>query len=131
MASLLKEIFIWWDGNTWGNRWTIWRLGRFVGRDEFGNTYYEQKRGVGPLGRPRRWVVYAESAEPSRVPPGWHGWLHYKVDAPPAPDYRPRPWQKPHVPNLTGTPAAYRPPGSIISNVEAKPARGYKPWRPD
>lgn len=131
MGSLLKEIFIWWDGNTWGNRWTIWRLGRFVGRDELGNTYYEQKRGVGPLGRPRRWVVYAASAEPSRVPPGWHGWLHYKVDSPPAADYRPRPWQKPHLPNLTGTAAAYRPPGSIVSNVETKPARDYKPWRPD
>ena len=130
--GIFREIFSWWDGNTWGNRWTIWRLGRYVGRDEFGNRYYEQRRGVGPLGKPRRWVTYARGAEPSQVPPGWHGWLHYKDDTPPAEEsYHPRPWQKPHVENLTGTPGAYRPPGSIVAGTEPRRPRDYQPWRPD
>src|SRR5262245_16297459 len=48
--GILSEIFSWWGGNTWGTRLTIWHQGRFVGRDEFGNRYYIQKKGVGPLG---------------------------------------------------------------------------------
>ena len=50
--GLFSEIFSWWGGNTWGTRLTIWRQGRLVGKDEFGNRYYEQKKGVGPLGAP-------------------------------------------------------------------------------
>ena len=34
-------------------------------------------------------------------------------------NYVPREWQKPHQPNLTGTPAAYRPKGSILSKRTA------------
>src|SRR5262249_30879008 len=55
-------------GNTGATRLTIFRQGRFVGKDDFGNTYYEQKKGVGPLGRPRRWVTYTDFAEASKVP---------------------------------------------------------------
>jgi NADH:ubiquinone oxidoreductase subunit len=130
--SILSEIFSWWGGNTWGTRVTIWRQGRLVGSDDFGNRYYVQKRGVGPLGVPRRWVVYKSLAEPSQVPPDWHGWLHYTFDDPPtATQYSPRPWQKPHVMNMTGTAKAYRPSGSILTDVERPRATGdYKPWRP-
>ena len=96
--GIFSEIFSWWDGNTWGTRLTIWRQGRLVGKDEFGNRYYEQKKGVGPLGRPRRWVTYTDFAEASKVPAEWHGWLHYTVDEPPtAQNYHPRPWQRPHL----------------------------------
>ena len=108
------------------------RQGRLVGKDDFGNTYYEQRKGVGPLGRPRRWVTYTDFAEASKVPADWHGWLHYTVDEPPtAQSYQPRPWQRPHLMNMTGTPEAYRPPGSILGRgVRAKATGDYKPWRP-
>lgn len=134
--GILTEIFNWWGGNTWGTRLTIARQGRFVGSDEFGNKYYEQKKGVGPrgpLGRLRRWVTYEDLADPSKVPPDWHGWLHYTVDLPPTEvPYRPRLWQKPHCMNMTGTPRAYRPPGSIAGPGKRPKATGdYKPWRPD
>jgi NADH:ubiquinone oxidoreductase subunit len=130
--SILSEIFVWWGGTTWGTRLTIWRQGRLVGKDEFGNRYYVQGKGVGPLGVPRRWVIYENLAEPSKVPPDWHGWLHYTVEKPPtAESYAPRPWQKPHVPNMTGTGKAYRPPGSILANADRPKATGdYTPWRP-
>ena len=75
MMGFFSEIFCWWGGNTWGTRLTIWRQGRLVGKDEFGNRYYEQKKGVGPLGRPRRWVTYRDVAEASKVPAGWRNRL--------------------------------------------------------
>lgn len=131
--GLFREIFAWWTGNTWGNRWMIWRHGRKVGEDELGNRYYVQKRGVGPLGVPRRWVVYKDLAEASKVPPGWHGWLHHTLDQPPSEAGRSdREWQKPHRPNFTGTAEAYRPPGSLLASGKRPPAGGdYEPWRPE
>lgn len=131
--SILSEIFSWWGGNTWGTRSTIWWQGRLVGKDEFGNRYYIQKKGVGPLGVPRRWVIYTDLAEPSKVPPEWHAWLHYTVDTPPTGEaYTPKPWQKPHKMNMTGTPQAYRPAGSILTAAERPRATGdYKAWKPE
>src|SRR5262249_14892527 len=81
--SIFMEIFSWWVGTSWSNRiYTAFR-GKLVGSDSGGNRYYVQSRGVGPLGVPRRWVIYKDLAEASQVPPDWHGWLHYMVDIPP------------------------------------------------
>ncbi len=133
--GIFSEIFSWWGGNTWSNRIYTRLRGRHVGTDEFGNRYYVQSKGIGPVGVPRRWVIYKNGAEASQIPPDWHGWMHYTVDTPPTegPAYQPRPWQKPYRPNMTGTPAAYRPPGSILSAPgRRRPATGdYKPWRPE
>jgi NADH:ubiquinone oxidoreductase subunit len=131
--GILTEIFSWWGGNTWSNRLYTALRGRHVGSDDFGNRYYVQSRGVGPLGVPRRWVIYKNEAEASLIPPDWHGWMHYTVDEPPteARDYQPRTWQKPHQPNMTGTPEAYRPSGSTLAAAKRPPATGdYKSWRP-
>jgi NADH:ubiquinone oxidoreductase subunit len=77
-------------------------------------------------------VVYRDHSEASLVPPEWHGWLHYTVDVPPTEEsYHAQPWQKPYVPNLTGSPQAYRPPGSILNPDAGKTRqRDYEPWRP-
>jgi NADH:ubiquinone oxidoreductase subunit len=115
--GIFSEIFSWWGGNTWSNRIYTALRGKAVGTDATGNRYYVQSKGVGPLGVPRRWVIYKDLAEASQVPPEWHGWLHFLVDEPPtAEDYKPRPWQKPHRMNMTGTPEAYRPAGSILAS---------------
>ena len=81
---------------------------------------------------PRRWVIYKNLAEASQIPPDWHGWMHYMVDTPPTEEtYTPRPWEKEHRMNMTGTPQAYRPPGSILASGKRPKATGdYKPWRP-
>ena len=74
-----------------------------VGQDEFGNRYFRTRGGkIDPtLLMERRWVIYNGEAEASSVPPSWHGWLHHTVDVPPTEErYQPRPWQKPHRPNL-------------------------------
>ena len=113
-----------------GTRLSTWLNGRYVGSDQFGNRYY---RGRTPdrHGRERRWVLYEGEVEGSRVPPEWHAWLHHTVDEPPLEARPRRPWQKEHVPNLTGTPEAYRPPGHEFEG--ARRARGdgdYEPWQP-
>ena len=110
-----------------------WLFTRFngvrVGADGAGNIYYEEKRP--PAGRrPRRWVVYKNLVEPTVVPPEWHAWLHYTTEAP-LPTSPRLPWQKPHLMNLTGTPASYRPPGHDYSGGHRPPTTGdYEAWTP-
>ena len=61
-------------------------------------------------------MIYNGVSEASMTPPGWNGWLHHTVDTPPTEeDYKPRPWELPHIGNPTGTPEAIRPKGSSAS----------------
>ena len=126
MREFLLQFFTWWSGQTLGTRFFTWRKGEFVGQDEYANRYYREKNGG------RRWVVYNGEVEASRIPPAWHGWMHHRTDIPPTEeDYKPRHWEKPHLPNLTGTPAAYRPRGSILTPEQRPEVTGdYKPWTP-
>ena len=132
--QFLVRIFTWWNGATLGTLlWTA-RFGELVGTDEYGNRYYRTKGGrIDPaLGFERRWVIYKGLAEPSTIGPAWHGWIHHTVDTPPTLEkVKPMPWWKPHRPNLTGTPAAYRPTGSTLARNRRPKATGdYKPWIP-
>ena len=134
MKQFLLKMFTWWNGQTFGTQWWTWLYGEFVGDDEFGSRYYRTKGGkIDPaLGLERRWVVYSGVVEASKVPPSWHGWLHHLVDVPPTLDtVRTYPWEKPHLPNRTGTAAAYRPSGSTLAQGRRPKATGdYKAWRP-
>ncbi len=114
-----------------GTRVHTWLFGEFVGTDSSGNRYYRDRRSKGGK-RERRWVLYNGEAEPSRVPPEWHAWLHRIVADPPKPEtLRPRPWQKPHQPNLTGTDRAYRPSGHTLKGGQRARGTGdYEPWIP-
>ena len=135
MKQFLLKLFTWWNGETFGTQLWTWRFGELVGADEQGNRYYRTRGGkIDPsLGFERRWVIYNGYAEASRVPPSWHGWLHHTVDLAPTEEaYQPHPWEKPHLPNLTGTPAAYRPAGSILASGRRPKATGdYQPWTPE
>lgn len=105
--------------------------GRFVGNDQFGNRYYTEK--LPPKGkRSKRWVLYNGIAEPSKVPPQWHGWLHYTTDAVPEPYRGPsHRWEKPHMPNLTGTKNAYVPSGHVLKGGKrASTSADYEAWKP-
>ena len=131
---MLKSIFTWWNGATIGVRFTIARRGVFIGKDEFGNRYYEAKDNKDSYDqRKRRWVVFEGVAEASKVSPDWYGWLHYTFDEPPtrAPLMR-RSWEKDYIPNLTGTLMAWRPKGSISRTGERPRATGdYEAWTPE
>jgi len=125
MKKLFLLIFTWWNGQTIGTWWYTFRRGRKVGTDELGNRYYVSRDD-------RRWVIYNGLAEASRVPPGWNAWLHHNGDVTPTEaEYRPRSWEKPHLPNMTGSPAAYRPQGSILT-AESRPrvTGDYEAWKP-
>jgi len=134
IKTFFVHVFTWWNGATIPTQvWT--RLyGELVGEDEFGNRYFRTKGGkIDPtLGFERRWVIYNGYAEASMIPPAWHGWMHHTVDVPPTDEkVTVRPWWKPHRPNLTGTPGAYRPSGSTLAQARRPKATGdYKAWTP-
>jgi NADH:ubiquinone oxidoreductase subunit len=121
-----------------GTRIFTWRHGVEVGRDLGGNIYYRQSRPARSSARERRWVIYAGEPEASLIPPQWHAWLHHQQYATPsqlappvAENVHRHSWQKSHQPNLTGTAAAYRPPGHILQGgVRAKATGDYEAWRP-
>jgi len=134
MKQFFLKLFTWWNSQTFGTQFWTWRFGELVGEDAQGNRYYRTRGGaVDPtLHFERRWVIYNGTAEASRIPPEWHGWMHHTVDVPPTQDgYTPREWEKPHVPNMTGTPQAYRPSGSTLASGRRPKATGdYQPWTP-
>lgn len=109
-----------------------WLHGRHVGTDQFNNRYYQHKSRTRADGRLIRWVLYDGMAEASKVPPDWHAWLHYSSDDIPTGTERRFEWQKDHLPNLTGTRYAYRPPGHILKGGRRPQATGdYEAWTPD
>lgn len=131
---MLSKIFTWWNGATVGTLFTISKRGRFVGEDAFGNRYFAATSiRDGDAGRQRRWVVYNGYADASKVPAEWHGWLHHTfVDPPTVAPLKIQSWERPHLPNMTGTPFAWRPKGSILRTGERPKATGdYQPWRPE
>ena len=124
LKSLLRSV-TWWNGSTLNTQFNTWRRGVRVGQDGAGNVYYQSRDAK------RRWVMFNGEAEASRVSPEWHGWLHHTWDTPPTEAPLPRKvWEKPHQENLTGTDAAYAPPGSIrrVAPVER---RDYEAWKPE
>lgn len=101
--------------------------GKLIGKDSFGNRYFESRKDDKD-GKLKRWVVYKGIAEPSKVPPSWHGWLHYTFDTPIENKYS---WQKNSLPNLTGTDLAYLPPGHPNKGGKRDKASGdYEAWKP-
>ncbi len=125
ILNTLLRAATWWNGQTLNTQLWTWRKGEKVGEDGAGNVFYHSDGGK------RRWVIYNGDVEASRVSPEWHGWLHHTWNEPPT--QRPLPhkvWEKPHVENLTGTPAAYAPAGSIRRPVPATRS-DYEAWQPE
>lgn len=125
--GVFKNMFTWWEGASLGTAIFSWRNGVKVGSDSLGNAYYRSRKGD------RRWVMYKGSNESSRIPPDWFSWLHHQIDAHPDEALPPaRPFHKPPVPNLTGTPQAYRPSGSLERGGQRQAASGdYEAWTPN
>ena len=108
-------------------KFLTWFKGEFVGQDVFGNTYYREK-GV-EIHKERRWVIYKGIPEASKVPAQWHGWLHHVTVLPPLEEKRWE-WEKNHLPNLTGTSYAYRPPSVFSGGKRPKATGDYEAWQP-
>ena len=103
MLTIIKKIFTWWNQDTFGTRVKTILFGKLVGSDSFGNKYYENKKG-------KRWVIYADEVDASKIPVEWFSWIHYtQNNLQNNQDLNKYDWQKPHKPNFTGTNKAYYP----------------------
>lgn len=126
VLSIIKRVFVWWDGQTLGTQLFTWRKGEKVGEDDLGNRYFRNADDS------RRWVVFNGEVEGSRINPDWHGWLHRTWDEPPSDKpLAHKDWEKPHQENLTGTAAAYAPAGSIRNTGKAASRPDYEAWAPE
>lgn len=122
--SFLNRMVTWWNSQTLGTQLFTARRGVRVGEDAQGNIYYQTADAK------RRWVIYNGDMEASRVSPDWHGWLHFTWDQPPTTSpLAHKPWEKPHVENLTGSAAAYVPSGSI-RRATPQVRADYDAWQP-
>ena len=135
-AGIVRLFFDWWYQATWSTKLFTFFRGEFVGEDQFGNRYFQQQQKTGKdrahWDRPRRWVIYRGIAEASAIPPGWNAWLQHTSEAPPEDETSVYGWEKGHLPNLTGTNAAYHPPGSMVPEDHHVETHGdYESWRPE
>ena len=131
--QFLSRIFTWWNGATPGTFLSLKRNFTQVGEDMFGNTYHQATKPSPEFeGRHRRWVIYKGYADPTSVPAEWHGWLHHSYDELPHElGIKRHDWQLDHKPNMTGTPAAYKPKGSLDRGaVRQEVAADYEAWTP-
>ena len=100
---MIKQIFIWWNQQTIGTKIQTIFFGKFVGKDTFGNKYYQNKSG-------KRWVIYKDEIDASKIPNEWYSWIHFinnKIEN--SHDLKKYNWQKPHQSNQTGTANSYHP----------------------
>ncbi|MEN8236094.1 MAG: NADH-ubiquinone oxidoreductase subunit NDUFA12 family protein [Pseudomonadota bacterium] len=102
--------------------------GKCIGTDSFGNKYFIERPLLAKHLRKtaRRWVIYQGMSEASKVPAAWHGWLHGTTDEVPKVEVQPHPWEKSHLPNLTGTVHAYQPNPQDSASVNNLPY--YQSW---
>ena len=121
MLSFFKQIFTWWHRQTIGTFIFTSFTGKLVGEDEFGNKYYSNSKG-------KRWVIYKNEIESSKIPSEWHLWMHFLINKKPSNNLSKFKWQKKHEENLSGTIKAYRPDGSLNSDLK-KDMKRYETWK--
>ena len=118
MLTIFKQIFTWWNQQTLGTRVQTFFYGKYVGKDENGNKYYQSKSG-------KRWVIYNGEIEATKIPNQWYSWMHYinnKIEN--SQDLKKYQWQKEHLPNQSGSENSYHPKRN--KNVLKKK---YKSWK--
>ena len=121
MLDFLKQIFTWWHRQTFGTFIYTLFIGKYVDSDEFGNKYYSNSKG-------KRWIIYKNRVEASKIPSEWHLWIHFLTNDKPSENLRKFEWQKRHEENLSGTTKAYKPDGSLTSDSK-KNMKKYETWK--
>ena len=106
-------------------------FGKKVGTDEFGNTYFISKLpALKPYGgkiRQKRWVIYRDSPEPTKISPNWFLWMHYTIDdidANASENKTNSVIRYQFLPNETGTEFAYSP---SAAKLDYKEVTAWKP----
>ena len=119
MINFFKQIFTWWHKQTIGTFFYTLFTGKLIGKDQFGNKYYSNSSG-------KRWVIYKNYIESTKIPPEWHLWIHFLKNTP-LDNLNKYDWKKPHEENLTGTSRAHKPEGSLASDSQ-KIGKKYDVW---
>ena len=91
-----------------------WVYGNLVAEDEYKNKYYSNSKNFNDL-ESKRWVIFYDEIEATKVPSHWHAWLHKSIDIPPLNYSHKYDWQKDHEQNFTGTNNAYYPSSHPLS----------------
>jgi len=118
---MIKQIFTWWNSQTLGTFLYTIVFGKLIGKDEFGNKYYQNKNG-------KRWVIYNGEINASKITSDWFSWIHHTTNVVPDDNKKKKyAWQKPHKDNKTGTKESYRP-NRIAKNT--KDFKKYENWNP-
>ena len=118
---MIKQIFTWWNSQTLGTFLYTIVFGKLIGKDEFGNIYYQNKNG-------KRWVIYNGEINASKITSDWFSWIHHTTNVVPDDNKKKKyAWQKPHKDNKTGTKESYRP-NRIGKNT--KDFKKYENWNP-
>ena len=118
MLTFVKQIFVWWNQATIGTHLKTIFFGKYVGKDSFGNKYYQNKSG-------NRWVIYKDEIDASKIPNEWFSWIHFtknKIEN--VHEFQKYDWQKPHQSNQTGTDNSYHP-----NKYNEKKNKKYKSWK--
>lgn len=95
------------------------KAGVLVGKDRYGNKYFENLEEDLPLRT--RWVDYKDKElDATQIDPGWHAWMSYMVDKPPSEDplmaFGKRPWESPETKvNMTLSRGAYKPYSTYVT----------------
>ena len=114
----VKQIFTWWNKQTFGTFLKTILFGKFVGKDQYGNKYYTNKSD-------ERWVIYSKEIEATKITNDWYLWIHHTTDQIPNANEKKYDWQKSHNENLTGSNNAYKP-NKIKKSSEHKK---YENWK--
>ncbi len=115
----LNIIFTWWYKQTFGTFLKTLFYGTYVGKDEFGNKYYQSKKD-------ERWVIYSQNIEATKITSDWYLWIHHTVDKiPKEKDQKKYIWQKKHLENQTGSKNSFKPIKIDKDSVQKK----YEAWK--
>ena len=126
LKNFFKILFTWWNGKTLGTLLFTWRKGIFVGEDSFGNKFYKNETDE------KRWVIYEDNSEASKIDPNWHSWIRFTVKESPSKKTNKYKWEKPYIENLTGLASVYRPNKLILEKnlKKTKIETDYSSWEP-
>ena len=114
----LKFFFIWWNKQTFGTFLKTLFFGKYVGSDDYGNKYYKSKDD-------KRWVIYANNIEATKITSEWYLWMHYTIDKIPDNKEAKYVWQKKHLENQTGTKNSFKPIKIRKNDIKKK----YETWK--
>jgi len=114
---MINLIFTWWNRQTFGTFLKTIFFGRLVGKDKYGNKYYQSKKN-------ERWVIYSKTIEATKITSDWYLWMHHTIDKIPSENEKKYDWQKEHSENLTGTKNSYKP-RKILKKIDNKK---YESW---